>query len=259
MRGLLLLLIIASSSSAFATRYGRDERVFSCTSSSDSADIGANQYFDVRVVDLQEITITRHSDGAFVNAPANQGSYFLFGEGRSNGNLLAASASGYINAHNGSFHVSIQTAPGRYQRGGLLENCQLTKVVSEYSPLTATEKLLSKIGDNANVGNGGYDFTRFDARALDMSQEKNELIEEGKGWEQCTWEMVEDFPTILKLIAEHNFDKETAEKIKRLSQKPGLINAVAYVSDNDVSCSNTIVRLYSKDHIRFELYYQLGD
>ncbi|KYG67354.1 hypothetical protein AZI86_10190 [Bdellovibrio bacteriovorus] len=259
MRPLLALIIVLSSSSVFAKRYGRDERVYTCVSSADSAAIGANQAFDVQLVDLNEITITRKIDGAFINAPANQGYYFLFGEGRSNGELLAASDSGYINAYNDSFHISIQTAPGRYTRGGVLENCKETKIISEYEPMTTTEKTFEKIGNNASLGNGGYEFTRFDGRSLNMSEEKNELIEEGQNWEQCTWEMVEDFPTILKLIAEHNFDKETAEKIKRLSQKTGITHAIAYVSDSDVSCSNTLVRLYSEDNIRFELYYKLGD
>lgn len=259
MRGLLALIILVSSSSAFATRYGSDERVYSCTSSEDSIAIGSRQGFDVRVVDLTEITITRHSDGASLTAPASQGGYFLFGDGASQGTLLDPSLEGYINSYNGSYHVSIQTAPGRYTRGGLLENCIQTKIISEYEPLSKTEKIFNKIGDHAGLGNGGYDVTRFDSESLNLENEKRELIEEGNNWEQCSWKMIEDFSTMLQLIGEHNFDPDTAEKIKRLSTKPGFTHAIAYVSDSDISCSNTIVRLYSADNIRFELYYQLGD
>lgn len=257
MRAVLALLVLISSSSALATRYGRDERIYSCLSDSKSVEIGANQAFQLHVVDRTEITITRKADGAFMHAPASRGGYFLFGPGESTGNLLPGS--GYISSFNGSYDIAIQTGRGQYKNGGTISNCTQIKVISEYDPMTETEKLVESIGDEAGLNNGGYDFTRFDRKTLNMSTEKNELIEEGKDWEQCTWEMVEDFPTILKLIAEHNYDDVTAEKIKQLTKTPGLTHALAYVSDDDISCSNTIVRLYTKDNIRFELYYQMGD
>lgn len=75
----------------------------------------------------------------------------------------------------------------------------------------------------------------------------------------ASWEKVEGLDKILPLIEEHTYDPDASDSLKKMIRKPGFLHAIAYVSDDDISCSNTLVRLYSKDGIRLELFYSQGD
>lgn len=256
MRYLLSLMIVFASLNAFAVRYGRDERIFTCTSDAKATYIGANQKFQVHVVDKEEIKLTRMADGKFAHGKMSSWVYSF--ESSTQAGALLPGFSGYFSRHEDEFSVVVRASSNSYKSDNL-ENCLLERVISAYDPLTPTEQKMEAIMEIANVGNGGYDFFRFDVNTIDFNAEKSEMKAQGDRWERCTWEYQEGFENIVKLVAEHTWDEATAEKIAALEKNPGVITAFAYVSDDDISCSNTIINVYTQDGIKLELFYSLGD
>jgi uncharacterized protein (UPF0297 family) len=258
MKIVLTLIALLISTDAFAMRYGRDERIYACTSGPEAELVGPNEKFSVHIVEFEDLTITRLSDGKFLTF-AFKNSIYDIPENRDHGDLWPAdNDDGYLyNDLKKTGHLLItRNKATKYTR----VDCVEEKVISEYSPLTPTEEAMIKIGDEANLGNGGYDFLRFDAKTFDLEKEKKALVAEFDGrWAGCTWEMIEGYDNIIKEIKTTAYDSLAARRVNALNKKVGFIGAIAYVSDRDVSCSNTIVWLYTKDGIKLDLTYSQGD
>lgn len=252
MKKLIALLTFIFAWNVQAARSGTDERIYQCVTDQNAQQLGPNEVFKVHVIRGREMTLTRQSDGKIVKSEGNSSGYYIIYK-------TEDTEGGYMSNidENGRLIVAYRLGLGVYANNRL--SCTQTQVISEYAPLTKTELALQDIGNNAPLANGQYDFSAFDLKTFDLATEWAKIEKLGNGWEGCSWTRLTDHKEILKMVKEDAGDPDAARKIKRLEREPGLIEMIGYKSDDDISCSQRWVWLYTRDGYKLELEYSQGD
>lgn len=256
---LIFFFSFTFSVNALAERTGKDERIWDCTTDANAKQLGPNEKYTVHEVAGVELVMTRLSDGKFGKLTSNDSGYYVTPNKLDPSTLWTSGTPGYSAGveNEGKMHFAYGVDKGTYQGNRL--KCTIHTIVSEFDPLTETEKTLIDIGENANLANGTYETRKFDVNTLDISAEKANLKMETIGFENCTWTEMSDQKEILKMIKVGADDADASKKIAQLVKRPGLLDMIALISDNDVSCSQSYVWLYTADGVKLELMYSQGD
>ena len=253
MRPFLILLTLLLSFNVQAARTETDERIHACTSDADSKYLGKNQEFRVHVVAGDYIKVTRLADKKSIRAKQNDLAY-VYGAGD-----LGSRRGGYLFDVNerGEMTIAIGVGPGSYENERL--SCTLVRQVQELDPMTATEKTLTEIAENAALANGSADVNKFDLKKFDRSKEQAKLATWKKNWPGCKWRTYVTREKIFNMIEKDAYDPESAAKLKAIEKSPGLFNMIALASDDSISCSQRYVWVYTSDGYKLSLMYSQGD
>lgn len=256
---LFLASVFAFNTFAGTNRTGTDERIHICQTDNEATPLGKNQKFRVHVIAGESIRLTRLSDKKWFTAtPSINSSAYVFAKDKRAGNLWPKGKSGYLfDVEDNKMTVAHQVSPGAYENTRL--TCELARVISELDPLSPTEAALQDIGEEAQLANGGYEVSKFNLSSFDKENEVVALEKMAKEWEGCTWTPMSDRQEILKMIRTTAFDPDAARKIKALEKKPGLLEVIAIISDDDISCSQRYVWIFTEDGYKLDLSYSQGD
>jgi hypothetical protein len=256
-KSLIHFSVLVIALSAQAERTGKDERIWDCMTDANSKQLGANEKYTVHEIAGLELIMTRLSDGQFGKLITNGSGYYVTPMDFDSSTLWISGTPAYSSGveENGEMIFAYGINQGTYENNRL--QCTINRVVSEFDPLTETELILIDIGANASLAKGYFETRKFNVKKLNMAAEKKKLKKES--FEGCTWTEMADQKEILKMIKTEAEDADAAKKIAKLVQKPGLIDMIALISDNDISCSQRYVWLYTVDGVKLELMYSQGD
>lgn len=254
---LVLMAPLMISVNASAERVGKDERIYICESDSEAKFVQKNKKFRARVVHEEYIRLTRLSDKAWLKAKSYAGvsGTYLFDTEKSG--TWTRALSGYLAGvdERGKLRVSVAVKPGHYERDIL--TCKLARVISEYEPLTDTEKFFDDMLREINMGNGSSDFKRYIVTDLDLDDEWAQLRKHRR--KGCTFTEERGKRAVISVIKKDADDAATALKLEELDATVGVRAWIADVSDGDISCSLTHVWVYTEDGVKLEIFYDQGD
>lgn len=259
LRTTIVLSALVASSTVYASA-AVDERIHMCDYKDKERHLLGKGPFRVHVKVDEFIKVTRmkSKDRKFIRmVPSQSGANtYVPTHTKEGGDLWTRGAYMFdVDQKKKELVIALQASDNAYDLTTL--DCQLVATISKPDPMSETEKRLSKIASDIEVGNGGWEVTKIDPKKFSLDVERRALRK--MQFKDCTWEFAEGLTEVNTLLNKSESGQQAIAKLKSLRPNPGIDEILATTSDNDIACSRAYIYLFTKDYYKLELLIDFSD